>query len=316
VGLGVWLVHWVVLPMRLPDGARRDDAVSVLRSVYLFLSLAVGVIGTLLGASQLLYYAVGRLLGVDRPGGVGGDLVQAAAGPGSAVLVYGVAWAYQRQALRRLAGAFGEAPRQTGIRRLYMSVIALVALAVLASGIAGLLWTLGDVLFAPGAVGGDFWRERVSLFATLTIVGVPVWLLHWRPGPESADEARSLARRLYVYLSLIAAILALSGSAAGALYRLLGLVLGGSFGQDVATDLAHALAVASVSALVAVYHWRILHADGRLAASSSPPPALSSTVTVEIRAADAESLGRALSALRATGVHVTEQPGVQVQLSE
>jgi hypothetical protein len=309
VGLGIWLMHWVVLPQWLPDATRRDDGLSVLRSVYLFFALAVGVIGTLLGASQLLYYAVGRLLGVERPGGVGGDLLSAAAGPGSAVIVYGVAWAYQRQAVRRQAAAFDEAPRQAGIRRLYTYVIALVALSVLTSGVAGLLWTLCDVLFAPGAATGDFWRERVALFATLAIVGLPVWLLHWHPTAESADEAHSLARRLYVYLSLIAAMLTVVVAMAGVVYRLLGLVLGGSFGQDVATDLAHAVALASVAALVAVYHWRVLRADARIAeplelevpAAVSPAPA---TALVEIHATDAESLARALSALRASGVEI------------
>jgi hypothetical protein len=321
VGLGVWLVHWVVLPQRLPEAARRDDGVSVLRSVYLFFALAVGVIGTLLGASQLLYYAVGRLLGVERPGGVGGDLLSAAAGPASAVIVYGVAWAYQRQAVRSQAAAFAEAPRQAGIRRLYTYVIALLALGVLTSGVAGLLWTLCDVLFAPGATSGDFWRERVALFATLALVGLPVWLLHWHPTAGSADEARSLARRLYVYLSLIAAMLTVVAAMAGVVYRLLGLVLGGSFGQDVATDLAHALALAAVAGLVAVYHWRVLRTDAGIAQATeaelvatqsvavepigtdSVPGA--STAVVEIRAADAESLGRAMSALRDSGVEVT-----------
>src|SRR5205085_2823986 len=105
VGLGVWLAHWVALPGRLPRPIQRDDGVSVLRSVYLFFALAVGVVGTLLGASQLLCYAVGRLLGVERPDGIGGDLLQAAAGPTSIIVVYGAAWAYQRHALRRQAAA-------------------------------------------------------------------------------------------------------------------------------------------------------------------------------------------------------------------
>jgi hypothetical protein len=318
-GLGIWLVHWVVLPIRLPEAARRDDGVSVLRSVYLFLSLAVGVVGTLLGASQLLYYAVSRLLGIDRPGGIGGNLLQAAAGPASVVVVYGATWAYQRHAVRRQAEAYGEAPRQAGIRRLYAYVIALVALAVLASGVAGLLWTLGDVLFAAGAAAGDFWRERVALYATLAIVGLPVWLLHWRPRAASVDEARSLARRLYVYLSLIAAMLTVIGGLAAALYRLLGLALGGAFGQDVATDLAHAVALASVAALVAVYHWRVLRDDARQAEPvareavlehpAEPEPVPSpSTAVVEILAANAEALSRALAALRATGVEVRVLP--------
>ena len=74
---------------------------------------------------------------------------------------------------------------------------------------------------------GTTWREQVSLFATLAIVGLPVWLIHWRASVTvSAAEAHSLARRLYLYVSLIGAVLALIGALAGALYRLINVALG------------------------------------------------------------------------------------------
>jgi len=142
----------------------------------------------------------------------------------------------------------------------------------------------------------------VALFATLVIVGLPVWLLHWHPRAGSADEARSLARRLYVYLSLIAAMLTVVAATAGVVYRLLGLALGGAFGQDVATDLAHAVALAAVAGLVAVYHWRVLRADARF--GQPELVATEATAVVEIHAADAESLGRALAGLRDSGVEI------------
>jgi hypothetical protein len=107
---------------------------------------------------------------------------------------------------------------------------------------------------------------------------------------------------LYVYLSLIAAMLTVVAAMAGALYRLLGLVLGGTFGQDVATDLAHAVALAAVAGLVAAYHWRVLSADARL--GQPEVVATEATAVVEIHAADAESLSRALSALRDSGVEI------------
>jgi Domain of unknown function (DUF5671) len=321
VGLGLWLVHWS-LPKDHPEpvegglleaGKSEDDTTSTLRSVYLFLALAVAVIGSLLGLSQLLYYAVGRLLGVDHPGGVGGDLLQAAAGPTSIAIVYGIAWAYQREALRRQSATFAEAPRQTGVRRLYTSLVALIALGVLASGVAGLVWTLGDIVFPDSAAltSGDGWREQVALYATLTSVGLPVWLLHWRQRPTSAVESRALARRLYVYLSLIVGMLALVGSAAAALYQLLGLALGASFSVSVAADLVHALAVASVAALLAGYHWRVVRADARriqpeptLTPQTAVPAARASAI-VELHAADAATLSRAMSTLRSSGVQVT-----------
>jgi hypothetical protein len=306
VGGAVWLLHWSLLPRRLTEEAQREDGVSTLRSVYLFLALSVGVIGTLAGASQLLYYAVGRLLGVDRPGGVGGDLLQAAAGPVSVVIAYGVAWAYQRQALRRQAVAFEEAPRQAGIRRLYTYTVALIALGVLATGVAGLLWTLGDVVFNTAAANtGEGWRGNVALFATLAIVGLPVWLLHWRPQPVAEDEVRSLARRLYLYVSLIVAMLAVVGSGAAALYRVINLLLGETSSVSLLSDLAHALAVVVVAGSVAIYHLRVLRADTRrvtpLPSAEAPAAA---EVVLRLRAADATTLERALDTLRASGVEV------------
>jgi hypothetical protein len=324
VGLGLWCAHWVVLPARLAEADRKEDeTTSVLRSVYLFGALAVAVIGSLLGLSQLLYYAVARMLGVDHPGGVGSDLLQAAAGPTSTAIVFGAAWAYQRQAVRRQAAMFTEAPQQAGIRRLYTYLVALVALGVLASGVAGLLWTLGDLAFPASAVttSGAGWRDQVALYATLTMVGLPVWLLHWQRRPPSAAEARSLARRLYAFLSLIVAMLALVSSAAAALYQLLGVALGDSFSVDVAANLAHALAAASVAAVIAAYQWRVIRTDAQtqttIPTSDTTEPqatiepvvvAVPESIVVEIQAADSAALCAAVSTLRATGVQVTVIP--------
>jgi uncharacterized protein DUF5671 len=303
VGLAIWLLHWIVLPAHLPDADRHQDAESTLPSVYLFLALAVAVISALFGMSQLVYYAVGRLLGVAEPGGVGGSLLQAAAGPASFVIVYGAAWAYQRAAIQQHSAALREAPRQAGVRRLYVYLVALAALAVLATGAAGLLWTLGDLIVGQAATfGGDTWREQIALFATLAGVGLPVWLLQWRANPGSAAEAHSLARRLYVYVSLIVAALVGIGSLAAALYRLIGLALGARFDLEVSTDLAHALGVAVVAALIGAYHWRVLRADGELAKLTPAGPA---TAVVQIFAADAAQLAQALVTLRATGVQVS-----------
>ncbi|MGI9147737.1 MAG: DUF5671 domain-containing protein [Chloroflexota bacterium] len=336
VGLGLWLAHWVVLPARLSEAEQRTDDTSVLRSVYLFLTLALAIIGSLLGLSQLLYYAVGRLIGVDHPGGVGGDLQQAAAGPASIALVYAAAWAatraYQRPVMlseaagaglrprqtstmahgTSLPGSVGETARQAGVRRLYMYLVALVALGVLASGVAGLLWTLGDVFFPASAMtDGQDWREQLALYATLTVVGLPVWLLHWRATPADDAEAGSLARRLYVYLALIMAMLALVGSAAAVLYRLLGLALGASFGVSVAADFVHALAVACVAAVLATYHWRVVRADShRLQARTAATvehseTALPAGLLLQVHAADHAILDTAITSLRAAGVQVT-----------
>ena len=329
VGLGLWLAHWSVLPRQAGETAQRDDGVSVLRSVYLFLGLSVAVAGTLFGLSQLLYYAVARLLGVSSPAGVGGDLIQAAAGPASIAIVYGAAWAYQRYALRHQAASFDEAPPQAGVRRLYTYIVALIALTTLAVGAAGMLWTAGDLLVNAGtATGGDGWRNNVALFATLAVVGLPVWLLHWRPVPTDEDDVRSLARRLYVYLALIGAMLSLVGSGAAAVYRVISLLLGAGVADSsttsVLTDLTRALAVALVAAVVAVYHWRVLRSDARgstevtsvavaphaeaILTPVAVAPHAEAELTVLIRAATRAELDQAIASLRSRGLEVAVLP--------
>jgi hypothetical protein len=80
------------------------------------------------------------------------------------------------------------------------------------------------------------------------------------------------------------------------------LALGDNSSASVVTDLAHALAVASVAAVVAVYHWRVLRADARRTVAEVGPA--EARAVVEIRAADPAVLERALAALQTSGVEV------------
>ncbi|MBI3970606.1 MAG: hypothetical protein HY332_04905 [Chloroflexi bacterium] len=283
IALAVWLTHWTGWAVAAGAGSQRSgatvaaqDARSVLRPVYLFLALAVSVAATLWGASQLLFYALGRLLGVDRPGGVGGNLLLAMAGPVSLVVVYGASWLYQRHALADQARAQPELPRQAGIRRLYTYLISLIALALFATGVGGLLWTLADLITnAPHTINPDtWWREQTSRNVTLIAIGLPVWLLHWGPvsGPRAdRDEVASLSRRIYVYLTLLIGVLVLLGTGAFAAKEILDLALGEAATPSVITDLVRALAVAAVAAVTVFYHQRVLRGDVAAVAQAPGP---------------------------------------------
>ena len=106
-------------------------------------------------------------------------------------------------------------------RRLYLYFVAGVSLAVLATGLVNLLelglQTLWEaltgtqvILQPPGAV-----RRELSLYSALTVVGLPVWLLHWwlaerllAPARAEAEaERRSLIRALYFAVLLFVAFL-------------------------------------------------------------------------------------------------------------
>jgi hypothetical protein len=268
VGLLLWLPHWtgrVVAAQRPSSKVAAQDARSTLRPVYLFLALAVSVGVTLYGTSQLLYYALARALGVDRPGGVGGSLLLAMAGPVGQIAVYGTSWLYHRAAVAAQARSQAELPRQAGVRRLYTYLVALVALSLLAAGAGGVLWTIADVATnARHTVDPDtWWRGQISLYVTLLITGLPVWFAHWGPmvRRRTPEEAHALSRRLYLYLTLLAGVLALLGAGAALAKQILDLVLGDAATTSAITNVARAAAVAAVAGLVVYYHQRILRAD-------------------------------------------------------
>jgi hypothetical protein len=296
-GLAVWGFHerWT---SREPIAA--DDRRSTLRAVQGFLALAVSVGLTLVGASQLLYYVLARALGVQHPGAVSGDLLQALAGPGSTVIVFAFAWIWLRRQLAADAGQV-EAARQAGVRRLYTHLVALFSVAALAVGAAGLLWTLSDQVLNQ-ALGRPVpeWRDQASLFITLALVGTPTWLTHWRPAP-APNERYVLSRRLYLYAVLLGSVLALLASAATLVYRMLGVVLATTDATSGAAvvDIGRATSVILVAVLMGVYHWRILRSDAaaRPAATAQPAAAAVDQFHVEVRGASEEDIRRLLGGL-------------------
>jgi hypothetical protein len=264
-----------------------DDRHSTLRALEGFIVVAVSMALALFGASQILYFGLAKALGVQHPGGVGDDILAALAAPASALLVYGIAWFLMRRRLAQDAST-QEAERQAGIRRLYTNLAALVSLGAWTIGAGGLLWTLADQAEAPiiGVTAND-WKDPVSLWTTLLVVGVAVWLAHWRQEPWAADR-QALPRRLYVWGALLASVLVILGAGVGMLAALLRQLFSThpALADSANLDFGHDLAVIVVAAAVGFYHWRVLRAD----AAARPPkvaaePATAVTATATVMAA-------------------------------
>ncbi len=267
------LLLWGFQARTISRNHASDDRHSTLRALQGFIAVAISIATALFGASQILYYALARLLGVRSPGGVNGnDILGAFAAPASALLVYGIAWILIRRRLARDVGT-QEADRQAGIRRLYANLAALVSLAAWSAGAAGLLWVVAEQIEAPiiGVSAAD-WRDPASLWTTLLLVGAGVWVAHWRQAPWAADR-QSLSRRLYVWAALLASVLAVLGGGVGMLNSLLQQLFSShpTLKDPSNLDFGHYLAVILVAAGVAVYHWRVLRAD---AAARPPKPAV------------------------------------------
>ena len=257
-GLVLWGFHAAVLARSYLE----DDRKSTLRALEGFIAVAVCMVFALIGAAQILYYGLARLLGVSNPGNVGNDIVAAMASPVAVLVVYGAAWFLVRRRLAHDTGSH-EVDRQAGVRRLYTNLAALVSTAALGAGAAGVLWNLAEQIEAPliGVKASD-WRDPISFWATLFVVGVAVWLAHWRHAPWPGDR-QSLSRRLYVWAALLVSVLALLGSGIGLLNVVLQQVFSASPTLHSAAnlDFGHYLAVLVVAVIIGVYHWRVLRAD-------------------------------------------------------
>lgn len=269
-GLVVWLPHWALSQGQIAE----DDAErhSVLRKVYLYALIGQLVGVTLANLALFGYTGLRRLIGTDPLTGSGDTLLTAGGLPLLTALVYGIAWAYHRRVLgddARLLVA--EEGRQATIRRIYTYLLALIGLALLASGIADLLRLLIDAALGGRAtteLGARAWGDQISLFATGIVVGGLVWVAYWLEAQRAAlaaggvAERRALVRRISLFLDLFAGVVALLVSGAILVYRLLRSLGIGLSGDD-RSDLSWALGVAITAGGVVAYHLRVLLDDQR-----------------------------------------------------
>ena len=99
------------------------------------------------------------------------------------------------------------------LRRLYIYLVSIAALAVLAFGLANLGSTA--LLFLLNSPDAQFSRSSLAVFAAMVVVAFPLWVIHMWLGRRFARrdpaERGSAIRRLYLYLacagsSIVAAI--------------------------------------------------------------------------------------------------------------
>lgn len=263
-GAVVWAVHARAISVSHIS----QDRHSTLRTLEGFIALTISIATALFGASQILYYGLALALGVDNPGGASNNLFVAAAGPVSQLLIYGVAWYLIRRRLARDTGT-QEADRQAGVRRLYTNLAALVSLLAGAIGAGGLLWTLAEQIEAPIiGVNAPDWKQPLSVWTTLLVVGAVVWIAHWRHAPW-ADDRRALSRRLYVWIALLGSVLVVLGGGVGMINGLLQQLFSAHprLNDPSNLDFGRYLGVILVAAAIGIYHLRVLRAD----AASRPP---------------------------------------------
>jgi hypothetical protein len=312
-GLLVWLPHWALAQHQL--ATEEAERRSVLRKVYLYALIGQTVGVTLTNLAFFGYSLLRMLIGTDPLGGSGDTLLTAAGLPLLTALVYGTFWAYHRRVLGRDSLLLAtEEGQQATIRRIYTYLLALIGLALLASGLADMVRLLIDLALGGRAttdLSGRAWGDQISLFATGVVVGGLVWAAHWVAAQRAAlaaggeAERQALIRRIYLFLTLFAGVVTLLVSGAILLYRLLRSLGIGLSGDD-RSDLSWALGAAIAAGGTVAYHLRVLLDDQRqrvgeavAAPVAAPSAAPSATRLILLRDATPDELEAAIAGLRA-----------------
>ena len=299
----VWAFHWFRMA--------RGDADSTLRQVYLYL-LAIsggaiaGLVALTVSLSGVFRFALGSL---STPISTYFQFLGWAV---STMLIAAAIWVYHQRVTQEEAA---QVQKRLSARRVYSYLMSFLGLGAL---IAGLIILLGILLelpihtagVAPTVVTAGWWRDQLSICLALVVVATPIWLYYWNKVLQMAAtggvaERRARSRRIFLYIVLGAAVVALAAGLINIIYQLLNGVLQGTFGVEVLRHSKWSLQTLIVAVPVLMYHWRIMRQDQRLGAEVA---VVRKTVTVLVsdRAAELvpqieEKLGYKVHTLRYLG---------------
>lgn len=176
-------------------------------------------------------------------------------GPTLIFLILVIAVVYAIVSRRRREGTPEADPGMGTIRRLYFYIVSFVALMMAATGATLIIQFVLEELFGSQRLTQS--NTPLAIGASLLIVGLPLWIVHWiivqRRVREMPVEHRSLLRKAYIYLGMGVSVgFVIAGS--------LGL-LEWAFREDTFSGFAWGAII--VWGAVWAFHWRIEEAEGQ-----------------------------------------------------
>jgi len=264
VGTPIWVYSWKTIQESLADPMEMG---STLRLAILYLLALGGVITVITTASIVVNAIITWLLGVDW---TLRDFVHQIGGPVSIGLPLGLVWAYYGYWLNRHIEAVGDRVRQASMKRLYNYTLAGIGLVVAFIGVATLFGFIIDTITGTSILMNDSTRGTLATSLSSLIVGVPLWLVMWRPMQADAmavgeigDHARrSVLRKAYLYLVIFMAVIGGMGTAVGLVNLLIRAALEGVTGSNFVNELLNFLQMLFLFGVVLMYHLSVLRMDG------------------------------------------------------
>jgi len=276
VGTPLWVYVWRICQDALPDPAERD---SNLRLGILYVLSLGGVITVLSAGGTLLDVVLRRAFGEAMETY---EFVRDIGGPISIGVPLAAVWAYYGGWLKHQIGSDQDTLRRAGKQRLYSYILSALGLGAAFIGVTLVLSFIID-LSTSDALWGSTLRSRLTGSLATLVVGLPLWLITWRPmqaealaqGPSTGsgqalgDHARrSNIRRAYLYLALFAGVIGGMVSAVGLVYNLINAALTGDVDSNFFADVLNAIQMLALFAVLLVYHLNCLRRDGAQAAET------------------------------------------------
>jgi uncharacterized membrane protein len=269
IGIPMWVYAWGVLQKSIVEP---EEKTSKLRLGVLYAVSFISAVVSLVSLLFLLSVILRVVFGDQKLARI---FLSEIGNPLSVLLPGGVVWLYFWSVLRNEIKDLPDTTGQAGMRRLYFYVLSFLGLTATFVGTIYLTLFLLDMALPPGLVWGLSDKRALGETLSSILVGLPVWLLHWRPmmaeaaaEDEAGDHARrSLVRKVYLYVALFAGVMGVMFTAGQLFYTLIEAVLNGIpeyFLKDV-LDIAVALVWFVV---FGIYHWRKLQIDGRYLAKT------------------------------------------------
>lgn len=263
IGSPIWYYAWRLLQDALPDP---DEKESYLRLGLLYLLVLGGVIVFLVSTGDLLYRILMQLFGDGLPAN---EFIRELGGPISVSVPFGVIWAYYGKWLNQQFAFDENLPRRAGKHRLYTYILSFLGLAATVAGLITLFSVLIDLTLGNKYLSDSGIREPFSGALATLVIGLPVWLMNWRPAQAQAladddmgDHARrSVIRKAYLYLELFGSVIGGMVTAGFLVYNLINAVLGNGI-SDFWTAVLNQLTALILFIVLLAYHLLALRADG------------------------------------------------------
>ncbi len=264
VGTPIWFYSWRLIQDSLSDSAEMS---SVLRLGILYVLALGGVVTVITTVFILVNTILNVLFGEDLSFS---QFMGEVGGPISIGVPLGLVWAYYGTWLKRHIEAVGDGVRQAGMKRIYNYILSFIGLVVAFVGVAALFNFIIDVITEFGISFNDALRENLTASISSLVVGLPLWLVMWRPMQaealaqgEMGDHARrSVLRKTYLYLALFASVIGGMATAVALVYQLLRVVLTGDGGSSFVNTVLNLAQLLFLFVVVLLYHLNVLRADG------------------------------------------------------